>query len=195
MSKYLKAGVQTLRSIRDQADKEPNPLHAAMLRNYYRHVALEVTGCWDRFVKDDSMMVEHPVYNIRMGEETRVLDGVGGVSEFYTELDDSMFFMVDHRTAVDDWGVASLITSVQIATGEFLRGQGLEVEKPEAVYALEDITLAQFWRYDNRARLEGEDLYAAAPHKRIVEIPPGEVFTKADLRAAFEEFFEPIPAL
>ena len=41
----------------------------------------------------------------------------------------------------------------------------------------------------------GEDLYTAVPRKRLVEIHPDEVSTRADLKAAFQEFFEPLPAL
>jgi hypothetical protein len=195
MSKYLDAQVQVMKNLRAQADSEPNPLRQAMLRNYYRHVALEISGRWNEFVEDyDTMMVENPLYHVKLGgPEVRTFTGTGGVKDFYSEIDSGIWVMCEEHTAVSDWGVLAVFYNTQLLKGSDMIAAGFEADDPAAWYAMEDIKISQFWAYDDRARLKGEDVYQLEPPKRIVKCAPEDIIGKKDIENALTEFFDLVP--
>src|SRR5580698_2034566 len=50
-----------------------NPLHRAILLNFWRHVHLEGAGEYEKILKAD-MVVEHPVYRVSWGNKPGVIE-------------------------------------------------------------------------------------------------------------------------
>lgn len=194
MNKYLETQREAMDSLVAQADAETDPHRQAILRNYYRHMSLEISGRWDEFVYDhDTMMAEHPEYIVKFGTPDTVLyHGIKGVEDFYNTIDQSVVMLQAHETAVADWGFSSRLILTSQMTGAALTAAGMtsadigmEIE-PDAVYAMEDMTVVQFWRYDSRARLTGEELYQVDPPKAIVKVDPENIATKQDVNASLK---------
>ena len=59
-------------------ERTTNPLHRAILLNFWRHVHLEGAGEYEKILAPD-MMVEHPVYRVTWGANPAVIEGKEGV--------------------------------------------------------------------------------------------------------------------
>lgn len=100
--------------------------HRAILRNYRRHVLLELAGRWPEILTPE-MTVEHPVYRSVMGAQTTVYDGIDEVAGFYRGLSEAGMQVsspVEERVAVADWGLATETHSLQVLPGRVLAAQG-----------------------------------------------------------------------
>src|SRR3954449_4566626 len=113
-------------------EQTTNPLHRAMLLNFWRHVHLEGSGQFDRIVADD-MMVDDPVYRVTWGAEPAVIEGKEGVLGFYNSVGESVLWHSDDRLSVADWGICDELTFHQLAAGADLQAIGYEVERGEAL--------------------------------------------------------------
>ena len=138
-------------------EKTTEPLHRAMLLNFWRHVHLEGAGEFDEIVAPD-MMVDEPVYRVTWGANPAVITGKEGVLAFYNSVGDSVLWHSDDRLAVADWGISDEITFQQLAHGADLRAVGYDVERDDALYHVAS-RQSFIWPYDDRGRLVGEHLY------------------------------------
>jgi hypothetical protein len=161
-------------------DQTTEPLHRAMLLNFWRHVHLEGSGQFDKIVAPD-MMVDHPVYRVTWGANPAVIEGKEGVLAFYNSVGESVLWNSDDRLAVADWGIADELTFHQLAAGSDLRALGYDVANPEGIYHVSS-RQAFIWPYDERARLAGENLYEDKTSLQIEEIDPAEATTPARVR-------------
>jgi hypothetical protein len=161
-------------------DQTTNPLHRAMLLNFWRHVHLEGSGQFDKIVAPD-MMVDHPVYRITWGANPAVIEGKEGVLGFYNSVGEAVLWNSDDLLAVADWGIADELTFHQLAAGQDLRALGYDVDDPQALYHVSS-RQAFIWPYDERARLAGENLYEDKTSLRIEEVDPAEATTPARVR-------------
>jgi hypothetical protein len=161
-------------------DQTTNPLHRAMLLNFWRHVHLEGSGQFDKIVAPD-MMVDRPVYRITWGASPAVIEGKDGVLAFYNSVGESVLWNSDDRLAVADWGIADELTFHQLAAGEDLRALGYDVADPQALYHVSS-RQAFIWPYDEGARLAGENLYEDKTSLLIEEVDPAEATTPARVR-------------
>jgi hypothetical protein len=166
-------------------DQTTEPLHRAMLFNFWRHVHLEGSGQFDRIVAPD-MMVDHPVYRITWGASPAVIEGKDGVLGFYNSVGEAVLWNSDDRLAVADWGVCDELTFHQLAVGSDLLALGYDVGNPEALYHVSS-RQAFIWPYDERARLAGENLYEDKTSLRIEEVDPAEATTPARVREIHRE--------
>jgi hypothetical protein len=166
-------------------EKTSNPLHRAMLLNFWRHVLLEGAGRYDEIVADD-MMVDEPVYRVTWGVNPGVITGKEGVLAFYNSVGEAVLFHSDDRLSVADWGICDEITFHQLARGGDLRGLGYDVERDDAVYHICS-RQAFIWPYDSRARLAGEHLYEDKTSLQIEEVSPDEAITPARAKEIFAE--------
>ena len=195
MSKYVLAQEQTFDALLKQIESTRDPLHQAMLRNYMRHMSMEISGRWSEFVDDhDRMMAEHPLYHVRLGTpDTVEFKGIAGVKEFYSTIDGAVWMLQKQQTAVADWGLAAEIFNTQLLNGSDILAAGMdigiEIDDPDAVYVLEDIKIAMFWPYDDKARLMGEDVYQLEPPRRVAKCAPEDVATKQDIERSLQRFF------
>ncbi len=166
-------------------DETTNPLHRAILLNFWRHVLLEGAGDYEKIVASD-MMVDEPVYRVTWGANPGVITGKEGVLAFYNSVGEAVLWHSDDRLAVGDWGVCDEITFHQLATGADLRAIGYEVDKADALYHAFS-RQAFIWPYDSQARLAGEHLYEDKTSLQIEEVSPEEAITPARAKEIFRE--------
>src|ERR1700753_3767491 len=162
-----------------------NPLHRAILLNFWRHVHLEGAGEYEKILAPD-MIVENPVYRVTWGANPAVIEGKQGVLAFYNSVGEAVLWHSDDRLAVGDWGVCAEITFHQLASGGDLKAIGYKVEHPDKLYHVSS-RQAFIWPYDSRARLAGEHLYEDKTSLRIEEVSRAEAITPARVREIHRE--------
>jgi hypothetical protein len=166
-------------------ERTSQPLHRAILLNFWRHVHLEGAGEYEKIVAPD-MMVDHPVYRVTWGASPAVIEGKDGVLAFYNSVGEAVLWHSDDRLAVGDWGVADEITFHQLAKGADLQAIGYDVDNPDRLYHVSS-RQAFIWPYDERARLAGEHLYEDKTSLRIEEVDPADAITPARVREIHRE--------
>ena len=166
-------------------EQTSNPLHRAILLNFWRHVHLEGSGQYERITAGD-MMADHPVYRVAWGANPAVIEGKAGVLAFYRSVGEAVLWNSDDLIAVADWGVADELTFHQIAPGAVLKALGYTVDKEDALYHVSS-RQAFLWPYDEHARLKGENLYEDKTSLKIEEIDPSEAITPARVREIHRE--------
>jgi hypothetical protein len=166
-------------------EKTTNPLHRAMLLNFWRHVHLEGAGDYERITAPD-MMVDEPVYRVTWGANPAVITGKQGVIDFYNSVGEAVLWNSDDLLAVGDWGIADELTFHQLAGGADLQAVGYEVEDPAAVYHLWS-RQTFIWPYDSQARLIGENLYEDKTSLELEEVSADEAITPARVREIHRE--------
>jgi hypothetical protein len=166
-------------------ERTTDPLHRAMLLNFWRHVHLEGAGEYERIVADD-MMVAEPVYRVTWGANPAVITGKEGVLAFYRSVGESVLWHSDDRLSVADWGICDEITFHILAAGADLQAIGYGVDDPSALYHAAS-RQAFIWPYDERARLAGEHLYEDKTSLVVEEVDPAEAITPARVREIHRE--------
>ena len=192
MNRFEQAVYDCMGPTAELVERTENPLHRAMLLNFWRHVHLEGAGEFDRIVADD-MMVEHPVYRVTWGANPAVIEGKEGVLAFYNAVGDAVLWHSDDRLSVGDWGVCDEITFHQLAKGADLRAIGYDVPEPDRLYHVSS-RQAFIWPYDDRARLAGEHLYEDKTSLEIEEVDPDEAITPARVREIHRELLGKLEA-
>ena len=185
MNRFERAVYDCMNPTAELLERTTNPLHRAMLLNFWRHVHLEGSGQYDALAVPD-MMVDEPVYRITWGASPAVIRGTEGVLAFYRSVGEAVLWNSDDRLAVGDWGIADELTFHQLARGEDLRAIGYDVDDPEALYHTSS-RQAFIWPYDSRARLIGENLYEDKTSLEIEEVDPEEAITPARVREIHRE--------
>ena len=158
-------------------EQTSNPLHRAMLLNFWRHVHLEGSGRFDDIVAPD-MMVDQPVYRVAWGASPAVIEGKEGVLGFYNSVGESVLWNSDDLLTVADWGICDELTFHQLAKGADLRAVGYDVPAADRLYHVSS-RQAFIWPYDEQARLAGEHLYEDKTSLQIEEVDPAEGITPA----------------
>jgi hypothetical protein len=166
-------------------DQTADPLHRAMLLNFWRHVHLEGAGEFGKIVAPD-MMVDHPVYRVTWGANPAVIEGKDGVLGFYNSVGEAVLWHSDDRLAVADWGICDELTFHQLAAGSDLSALGYDVANPVGLYHVSS-RQAFIWPYDERARLIGENLYEDKTSLQIEKVDPAQGTTPARVRGIHRE--------
>jgi hypothetical protein len=169
--------------------------HRAILRNYRRHVLLELAGRWPEILSP-SMTVPHPVYRSVMGPQTMVYDGVDEVAGFYRGLAEAGMGIsapIEERVAVADWGLATDTLSLQILPGHVLAAQGFPVPDVSGTYRF-TLRVAMIWPYDEHARLIGENVYADLSSARIEPADPADIVTPERAAELVTPLLDEVPA-
>jgi hypothetical protein len=166
-------------------ERTTDPLHRAILLNFWRHVHLEGAGRFEEIVAPD-LMVDNPVYRVTWGANPAVIEGKEGVVAFYNSVGEAVLWHSDDRLAVGDWGICDELTFHQLAAGADLRAIGYEVDDPGALYHVSS-RQAFIWPYDDQARLAGEHLYEDKTSLEIEEVDPSEAITPARVREIHSE--------
>ena len=185
MNRFEKAVYDCMKPTEALYEKTTNPLHKAILLNFWRHVHLEGSGQFDE-ITSEHMMVEHPVYRVSWGANPTVVEGKEGVKAFYNSVGEAVLWNSDDDLAVNDWGVADEITFHQLASGKDLKAIGYDVEKDDGLYHVYS-RQAFIWPYDDKARLKGEHLYEDKTSLKIEEVDPSEAITPARVREIHRE--------
>jgi hypothetical protein len=185
MNRFEQAVYDCMIPTAELVEQTTNPLHRAMLLNFWRHVHLEGAGDYERIVAPD-MMVDEPVYRVTWGANPAVISGKDGVLAFYNSVGESVLWHSDDRLSVADWGICDEITFHQLARGADLKAVGYDVPSDDALYHVYS-RQAFIWPYDSQARLAGEHLYEDKTSLEIEEIDPSEAITPARVREIHRE--------
>ena len=177
MNRFEQAVHDCMNPTAELLERTTNPLHRAMLLNFWRHVHLEGSGQYERIVAPD-MMVDHPVYRVTWGANPALIEGKEGVLSFYRSVGEAVLWNSDDLLAVADWGICDELTFHQIARGADLQAIGYEVDDHDAIYHTSS-RQAFVWPYDDQARLRGENLYEDKTSLVIEEVSPDEAITPA----------------
>ena len=180
MNRFEQGVYECMNPTAELVERTTEPLHRAMLLNFWRHVHLEGAGDFERIVAPD-MMVDHPVYRVTWGANPAVVEGKDGVVAFYNSVGESVLWNSDDRIAVADWGIADELTFHQLAKGSHLRAVGYDVPSAEKIYHVSSRQVF-LWPYDERGRLAGEHLYEDSTSLKIEEVDPSEAITPARVR-------------
>ena len=86
MNRFEQAVYDCMIPTAELLEQTTNPLHRAMLLNFWRHVHLEGSAQFERITASD-MIVDHPVYRVAWGANPAVIEGKGGVLGFYNSVD------------------------------------------------------------------------------------------------------------
>jgi hypothetical protein len=192
VNRFEQAVYECMNPTAELVERTSEPLHRAMLLNFWRHVHLEGAGEFEQIVAAD-MMVDHPVYRVTWGANPAVIEGKDGVLAFYNSVGDAVLWHSDDRLSVADWGVCDEITFHQLAQGEILRAVGYDVERDDALYHVSS-RQAFIWPYDDRARLAGEHLYEDKTSLQVEEVDPSEAITPARVREIHRELLGKLEA-
>ena len=130
-----------------------NPLHRAILLNYWRHVHLEGAAMFAEITAPD-MMAEDPKYHITWGDSPFQVVGRQGVYDFYASIGDIVLWNSGDKIAVADWGIADEMWFHQMSTGVELRKIGQKVERDDGLYLVSSRQAAMpaSWRAAFRCR-------------------------------------------
>jgi len=192
MNRFEQAVYDCMGPTAELVERTENPLHRAMLLNFWRHVHLEGAGEFERIVADD-MMVDHPVYRVTWGANPAVIEGKEGVLGFYRSVGDAVLWHSDDRLSVADWGICDEITFHQLAAGADLQAIGYDVPDPARLYHVSS-RQAFIWPYDDRARLAGEHLYEDKTSLEVEEVDPADAITPARVREIHRELLGKLEA-
>ena len=184
MNRFEQAVYDCMNPTAELLERTTNPLHRAMLLNFWRHVHLEGAGDYETIVAPD-MMVDEPVYRVTWGANPAVIRGKQGVLDFYRSVGEAVLWNSDDFLAVGDWGIADELTFHQLARGADLQAVGYEVNDAEAIYHVWS-RQAFIWPYDSQARLIGENLYEDKTSLELEEVSPDEAITPARVREIHE---------
>ena len=185
MNRFERAVYECMTPTAQLLERTTEPLHRAMLLNFWRHVHLEGMGEFEKIVAPD-MMVDEPVYRVTWGANPAVIEGKDGVLAFYRSVGEAVLWHSDDRLSVADWGICDEITFHQLAAGADLRAIGYDVPDPARLYHVSS-RQAFIWPYDDRARLAGEHLYEDKTSLEIEEVDPAEAITPARVREIHRE--------
>jgi len=192
MNRFERAVYECMEPTRRLVERTTNPLHRAILLNFWRHVHLEGSAQYERILAPD-MTVDHPVYRVSWGANPAVIEGKEGVLAFYNSVGEAVLWNSEDALAVGDWGVADEITFNQLAYGHTLKAIGYDVAKDDGLYHVYS-RQAFIWPYDSQARLAGEHLYEDKTSLKIDEVDPSEAITPARVREIHRELLAKLEA-
>jgi hypothetical protein len=141
--------------------KTTNPLHRAILKNYLRHLLLEVAGYWDQIIVPE-LTVEEPMYRVGDRRVMHVLSGKAAVEGFYRETAQTQRNVMGARTmnmGVDDYGVTTEAVWTHVVPGTYLEDHRIGAD-PDAHYLMTH-HIFQIFTYTNetRPKLIAERIY------------------------------------
>ena len=187
MNGYLAAFRDCLQVIANAEESETDPHRKAVLSNFLRHAGLEFSG-QDKKILTREMTVEEPVYHVKWGPNLATYDGIEAVQGYYDAVNEVVSTFQDHTCWANDWGIASYSTFVRFTTGKALFAEGAALPADDQTYA-QLLPMAMFWKYDENARLIGEDVYMLTDPTYEV-IPEGEMFSVAELHDVARSFLK-----
>ena len=184
-SRYEQAVYDCMNPTLELYEKTENPLHRAILLNFWRHVHLEGGAMFEEITAPD-MMADDPVYHVCWGDNPVQVKGRQGVFDFYSSIGDIVLWNSGDKLAVADWGIADEMWFHQMSTGNELAKIGITVDKGDGLYLVSS-RQAFIWPYDENALLKGEHLYEDKSTLTIEEIDPADALTPERVREIHKE--------
>ena len=160
-------------------DKTTNPFHRAMLKNYFRHLLLEVAGYWDQIIVPE-LTVDEPMYRVGDRRQVHVLSGKTEVEAFYRRAAETRQNVMGARTmnmGVDDYGVTTEAVWTHVVPGECLMDHDIDAD-PKAHYLMTH-HLFQIFTYtsETKPKLIAERIYDDPESYNYEKLAPIDVVT------------------
>ena len=167
-----------------------HPLHRAILKNYFRHLLLEVAGYWDQIIVPE-LTIDEPMYRVGDRREMRILSGKAAVEGFYREAFETRQNVMGARTmnmCVGDFGVTTEAVWTHVVPGICLEDHGIGAD-PGAHYLMTH-HLFQIFTYtkDARPKLIAERIYDDPESYSYEKLDPADVVTPEMAREQLTPF-------
>jgi hypothetical protein len=178
------------REVEQYLERTTNPFHRAILKNYFRHLLLEISGHWDQILVPE-LTIDEPAYRIGDQGEMIVLTGHDAVLGFYREVAETRKNVMGALTmnmCVEDFGIVTEARWAEVITGENVIERGIEAD-PAATYLLTH-NIYQLFAYTHEAKLIGERVYDDPASYEYVKLEPADVVTPEDARRELAPFLE-----
>jgi hypothetical protein len=85
------------RNVEKYLEQTEKPLHRAILKNYLRHLLLEISGYWDQIVVPE-LTIDEPEYRVGDHGTVEVLHGKAAVEDFYLQTYEFRINVMGART-------------------------------------------------------------------------------------------------
>jgi hypothetical protein len=167
------------RNVEKHLEQTEKPLHRAILKNYLRHLLLEISGYWDQIVVPELTIAE-PVYRVGDHGAVEVLHGKAEVEDFYRQTYESRINVMGARTmnmCVEDFGVTTEAYWAHVVPGEYLRDHGHDADTDPNAHYLMNYNIFQVFAYTTDALLIGERIYADSASYTYEKLAPEDVVT------------------
>jgi hypothetical protein len=171
-------------------EQTEKPLHRAILKNYLRHLLLEVSGYWDQIIVPE-LTIDEPMYRVGDRDKTLVLNGKEAVESFYRETYESRINVMGARTmnmCVEDYGVTTEAYWAHIVPGTYLHDHNADAA-PDAHYLM-NYHIFQIFAYTDDAKLIGERIYVDAASYRYERLDPADAVTPEQARRELAPLLE-----
>jgi len=171
-------------------EKTQKPLHRAILKNYFRHLLLEVAGYWDQIIVPE-LTIDEPMYRVGDRREMRVLSGKSAVEGFYKEAFETRQNVMGARTmnmGVEDYGVTTEAVWTHVVPGVCLKDHDIDAD-PDAHYLMNH-HLFQIFTYTNdpKPKLIAERIYDDPESYSYEKLAPADVVTPEMAREQLAPF-------
>jgi hypothetical protein len=178
------------REVEEFLQDTTNPRHRAMLKNYFRHLLLEVSGYWDQIIVPE-LTIEEPMYRVGDRREMQVLTGKLAVEGFYRHAAEARTNVMGARTmnmGVEDYGVTTEAVWTHVVPGACLSDHDVDAD-PKAHYLMTH-HLFQVFTYTNepRPRLIAERIYDDPESYTYEKLDPADVVTPEKARELLAPF-------
>jgi len=209
---------KTNQAVRDLIARTDDPRHRFLLMGYDRHRNLEMAGRYEEIFAPD-MMVAHPIYHIHAHGLRVRLEGQEDIKDLYrvwAATNESVFYTEMEFVGVTDHYVSSMAVGYHQVSGRsllqnkilsclpafiarFLLNQSFgrdTFEADENSMYLYKSTFYMIWRYDERGRLLGEDIWEPNPSEaEISKLAPSDVLTTKEAGCLLAPYINPLPSL
>jgi len=166
------------------------PLHRAILKNYLRHLLLEISGYWDQIIVPE-LTVDNPSYRVGEMGRVHVLEGKEAVEGFYRDTFETRINVMGARTmnmCVEDFGVTTEAYWAHVVPGSYLQSEGIEADADD--YYLMNYNIFQVFTYTTDAKLIGERIYSDVASYTFEKLAPEDVTTPEQAREQLAPLLE-----
>jgi hypothetical protein len=166
------------RGVERYLEQTEKPLHRAILKNYLRHLLLEISGYWDQIIVPE-LTIDVPMYRVGDHGTVEVLNGKAAVEGFYRRTYEARINVMGARTmnmCVEDYGVTTEAYWAHVVPGDYLRDHGDADADPNAHYLM-NYNIFQMFAYTSNALLIGERIYVDSASYTYEKLPPEDVVT------------------
>jgi hypothetical protein len=167
------------RKIEELLEITEKPLHRAIVRNYFRHALLEISGYWEDILVPE-LTIDEPVYRISERGVVHSLVGHEAVLGFYREVFETKQNVMAARAtnmSVGDFGVITEAVFNHMTPGEILVGQDIGQEVDSDAHYLIQHNIMQNFVYTSDAKLIGERVYDDPASYTYTKLAPADVVT------------------
>jgi hypothetical protein len=180
------------REVEEFLDHTGNPFHRAILKNYFRHLLLEISGYWDQILVP-WLTIDEPAYRIGHLGRTIAATGHAEVEAFYRQTFESgknVMGALTMNMCVEDFGIVTEARWAEVLTGELARDEHGIADADLGSHYLLTHNILQIFGYTRGALLIGERVYDDPGSYEYRKMDPADVVTPDQARKSLAPFLE-----